>query len=197
MRIRRAALIGFSVSYLAALVVALPSSSPAARPQEAPTAWIHPEATTASIERGLTAYAQRLTVFANAVNAYEDNVAAAAFRAAEARQQSATTSLAESTGTRSTPAPTTTAASSAEAPGAIWSCIIGHESGGDPTAVNSSSGASGLYQFETGTWQANGGGQYAPTAAQATPAEQTQIAEQTQAADGWSPWIGDGCTPLG
>jgi hypothetical protein len=63
--------------------------------------------------------------------------------------------------------------------------------------VNPSSGDGGLYQFNVNTWLSNGGGQYAPNAQSATPAQQTQIAEQTQAADGWSPWVGDGCTPLG
>lgn len=85
-------------------------------------------------------------------------------------------------------------AAPAEAPGPIWACIIRHESGGDPTAVNPSSGAGGLYQFLPSTWQANGGSGLPEDA----PASvQTAEAMRVQAQEGWSPWIGDGCTPLG
>lgn len=38
--------------------------------------------------------------------------------------------------------------------------IVERESGGDPTAVNSSSGASGKYQFMQGTWDANAPSKY-------------------------------------
>jgi hypothetical protein len=82
----------------------------------------------------------------------------------------------------------------------IWGCIIQHESGGDPSAVNPSSGAGGLFQFMPTTWRANGGDSgdgatYLPE--DASVSKQWAIATSTQAADGWSPWIGDGCTPLG
>lgn len=77
---------------------------------------------------------------------------------------------------------------------AIWGCIIQHESGGDPTAVNPSSGAGGLFQFEPATWQSNGG---TGLPEDASVSEQWSIAEATQAKDGWYPWVGDGCTPVG
>lgn len=79
----------------------------------------------------------------------------------------------------------------------IWACIIQHESGGDPTAQNAHSTASGLFQFLDTTWISNGGGVYGPRAMDATAAEQWVIAEATEARDGWSPWRGDGCTPVG
>ena len=75
----------------------------------------------------------------------------------------------------------------------MWGCIIAHESGGNPTVVNASSGAGGLFQFLPSTWISNGGGQYAPLPEEATAAQQWAIAIATQARDGWSPWTGDGC----
>ena len=104
----------------------------------------------------------------------------------------ATTSGAASTGTSSATQSTATDAYGSNA--SIWACIIDHESGGDPSAVNQGSGAGGLFQFELGTWQANGG---TGEPQDASTAEQWAIAEATQASEGWSPWIGDGCTPLG
>ena len=129
----------------------------------------------------------RIEALAQAIE-QADNAAAAAFQAA-AREQAAERASAYAQ-TRSAERPTTTAA---EATGTTWQCIIQRESGGNPTAVNPSSGDSGLYQFSTGTWLSHGGGQYAPTAAQATPAQQTAIAIATQAQDGWRPWASDGC----
>lgn len=144
----------------------------------------------------------RLVAFAQAVNTYQlvsystavtaaQESAARAAAAASSASERRTESMSQSSTTTPTPVP------SSDDNSAIWACIIRHESGGDPTAVNRSSGAAGLFQFEVPTWLGNGGGQYAPTASEATPAEQWAIAEATQASDGWSPWIGDGCTPLG
>lgn len=72
-----------------------------------------------------------------------------------------------------------------------WQCVIRHESGGDPTAINAESGDSGLFQFAVSTWLSNGGGKYASQARYATPAEQDAIALATYRADGWSPWAAD------
>lgn len=58
--------------------------------------------------------------------------------------------------------------------------IIAHESGGNPTARNPSSTASGLYQMINGTWKAYGGS--TPTAAQASVAEQNAVADRYVAA---------------
>jgi len=78
--------------------------------------------------------------------------------------------------------------------GGIWGCIIRHESGGDPTAVNRSSGASGLVQFMDSTWHAMG---MAGKASQYAAAVQLAVAARLQAIAGWYPWRGDGCTPVG
>lgn len=76
----------------------------------------------------------------------------------------------------------------------IWACIIRHESGGNPKAVNPRSGASGLVQFEPATWHAMG---MSGEAADYPASVQMAVAYRLQAKAGWSPWIGDGCTPLG
>jgi len=74
---------------------------------------------------------------------------------------------------------------------AAFQCIATRESNNEPTVINSSSGDSGLYQFAIGTWLAFGGGQYAPQAYLATPAEQTAVAYTAWQQDGFSPWNGD------
>lgn len=71
--------------------------------------------------------------------------------------------------------------------GGKWGCIIAHESGGNPRAVNPSSGAGGLFQFLPSSWRAYGGSgrpQDAPVA------EQWRIAYAAYARSGWSPWGG-------
>lgn len=50
------------------------------------------------------------------------------------------------------------------------------ESGGNYTAKNGNSTASGAYQFINSTWRGLGGDQYAPTAREATPEQQDAIA---------------------
>lgn len=72
---------------------------------------------------------------------------------------------------------------------AIFDCIVQKESGGDPTAMNSS-GAAGLFQFMPGTW-ADFGGYY--SAADAPASVQIEKADQVYAEDGLSPWTGDPC----
>lgn len=57
---------------------------------------------------------------------------------------------------------------------AAMAWIIAHESGGNPTAQNPYSTASGLFQMINGTWKAYGGS--TPTAKQASVAEQTAVA---------------------
>lgn len=64
---------------------------------------------------------------------------------------------------------------------AIASC----ESGGDPTAVDSSGTYYGLYQFDMGTW-ASVGGSGSPAAA--SPEEQSYRASLLYARAGSSPW---------
>jgi nucleoid-associated protein YgaU len=74
------------------------------------------------------------------------------------------------------------------APPGGWGPIISCESGGSPTAHNPNSTASGLFQFVNSTWAHYGGTEFAPTAAQATAAEQYIVAERAYAASGTSPW---------
>jgi soluble lytic murein transglycosylase-like protein len=63
--------------------------------------------------------------------------------------------------------------------------IAACESGGDPTAVDSSGTYYGLYQFDMGTW-ASVGGQGSPAAA--SPAEQSYRASLLYSRAGSSPW---------
>jgi len=80
---------------------------------------------------------------------------------------------------------------------AAFHCIAyKHESGGNPTAVNPSSGDGGLYQFNPGTWQAvlerAGITGYPPRAEEATVAQQDTGAYEAWLQDGFQPWTGDG-----
>jgi len=74
-------------------------------------------------------------------------------------------------------------------------CVIAHESGGNPSAVNPTSGAGGLYQFLPSTWAKLGyAGQY-PGGAQTAPVSVQRAAfEQLYAEAGTAPWAPyDGC----
>ena len=72
--------------------------------------------------------------------------------------------------------------------------LVQCESGGNPAAVNNTAAGqqagrpAGLFQIVTGTWLANGGGQFAPTADRATPAQQQIVADRIYASQGASPW---------
>ncbi|MGW7534353.1 LysM peptidoglycan-binding domain-containing protein [Amycolatopsis sp. NPDC054798] len=72
--------------------------------------------------------------------------------------------------------------------------IVKCESSGNPTAVNNTAAGqragrpAGLFQIVTKTWLANGGGQFAPTADKATPAQQQVVADRIYAAQGSAPW---------
>jgi resuscitation-promoting factor RpfC len=74
---------------------------------------------------------------------------------------------------------------------AFQACVIQRESGGNPAAVNPSSGAGGLYQFLPSTWQALG---HSGLPENASVAEQNQAFQQEFAQSGtaaWAPY--DGC----
>lgn len=104
------------------------------------------------------------------------------------------------------PAPTTTAVPVTStgsdllstAPGyvqAAFACIRGIESHNEPTVVNSSSGDGGLYQFNSGTWEAvigraNGVG-FPPRAEEASVVQQDNVAFWAYEQDGFQPWNGD------
>ncbi|MBP2475035.1 nucleoid-associated protein YgaU [Crossiella equi] len=68
-----------------------------------------------------------------------------------------------------------------------WNALAQCESG-NRVNTNTGNGYYGLYQFDRGTWLANGGGKYAPYAHQATREQQTEIAARLFAARGPQPW---------
>ena len=69
-------------------------------------------------------------------------------------------------------------------------CIIQRESGGNPHAVNPSSGAGGLFQFMPSTWASLG---YYGAPQNASVATQYGAFQKLYAEMGTSPWAGDGC----
>jgi hypothetical protein len=74
---------------------------------------------------------------------------------------------------------------------AFQACVIQRESGGNPAAVNPSSGAGGLYQFLPSTWAALG---HSGLPENASVAEQNQAFQQEFAQSGTSAWAPfDGC----
>lgn len=75
---------------------------------------------------------------------------------------------------------------------AFEACVINNESGGNPTIVNPSSGAGGLFQFLPSTWASLGMGY--PGGAQTAPVSVQYAAFfKLYAEAGTSPWSGDGC----
>ena len=76
-------------------------------------------------------------------------------------------------------------------------CIRAHESGGNYTAQNSVSSASGAYQFIDSTWRSTlrsmgRGGEYS-RAKYAPPSYQDMVAYHVVNTVGMSPWRGSGC----
>jgi hypothetical protein len=77
------------------------------------------------------------------------------------------------------------------ASGSYEACVIRTESGGNPHAVNSSSGAGGLYQFLPSTWHSLG---YSGSPQDAPVSVQREAFRQLHAQAGTSPWSpSDGC----
>ncbi|WP_406175575.1 transglycosylase family protein [Streptomyces canus] len=79
------------------------------------------------------------------------------------------------------------AGNSAAADGGVWDRIAQCESGGN-WHINTGNGYYGGLQFSAGTWRAFGGTAYAPTADQATEAQQIAVATKVQRAQGWGAW---------
>jgi resuscitation-promoting factor RpfC len=74
---------------------------------------------------------------------------------------------------------------------AYEACVIRRESGGNPSAVNPSSGAGGLYQFLPSTWASLG---YSGLPQDAPASVQQQAFDKLYAQAGTSPWSpSDGC----
>ena len=82
-----------------------------------------------------------------------------------------------------------------EGMGAFEACVISHESGGNPRAVNPSSGAGGLFQFLPSTWAGLGYASAYPGGAQTAPVSVQEAAfAKLYAEAGTSPWAPyDGC----
>ncbi len=68
-----------------------------------------------------------------------------------------------------------------------WDRVAGCESGGN-WAINTGNGYHGGLQFNQGTWAAHGGGQFAPSANQASRAQQIAVAERVLATQGRGAW---------
>jgi LysM repeat protein len=79
------------------------------------------------------------------------------------------------------------AAGPAQADSVNWDAVAQCESGGN-WSINTGNGYSGGLQFSRSTWQAYGGGQYAPTAGQASRSQQIAVAERTLAGQGIGAW---------
>lgn len=66
-----------------------------------------------------------------------------------------------------------------------WERLAACESGGNPRATNPSGKYRGLFQFDFGTWQANGG---SGDPINASVSEQLRVAKNLYNARGWAPW---------
>lgn len=66
-------------------------------------------------------------------------------------------------------------------------CVIKYESGGNPTAVNATSGAAGLFQIMPFWWDAYGGNRF-------DPETNIALASVIQSQQGWGAWnvVNDG-----
>jgi LysM repeat protein len=71
--------------------------------------------------------------------------------------------------------------------GVNWGAIAACESGGN-WSTNTGNGFYGGLQFSEGTWLANGGGQYAQTAAGASQSQQIAVAQRVLASQGIGAW---------
>ena len=80
-----------------------------------------------------------------------------------------------------------TAGGAQAASGSTWDAVAQCESGGN-WSINTGNGYYGGLQFAQGTWESNGGTQYAPRADLASRAQQIAIAENVLATQGPGAW---------
>ena len=73
------------------------------------------------------------------------------------------------------------------APDSDWDRLAQCEAGGN-WAINTGNGYQGGLQFSPSTWAAYGGGEFAPTANQASREQQIVVAERVLAGQGWGAW---------
>jgi len=71
--------------------------------------------------------------------------------------------------------------------GVNWNAIAACESGGN-WGTSTGNGYYGGLQFSEGTWLANGGGQYASTAAGASRSQQIAVAQRVLGSQGIGAW---------
>lgn len=123
-----------------------------------------------------------LEVWNAAVEKAEAAQAQAAEQAAAAEQRAA----AAQTQTQTQPQPQSQPVSASGACGGSLPpcCVMMRESGGNPTVVNSSSGAAGKWQFMTSTWAGYGG--------YATAAQAPEHVQDAKAAELWAGGAGAG-----
>jgi hypothetical protein len=92
---------------------------------------------------------------------------------------------------QATPAPShRTQSAPAAAGGSVWDSLAQCETGGNWSHPTVSGGFSGGLMFHYATWNAMGGQAYAPTAGQATRAQQIDVAQRVLSSQGWGAWPG-------
>ncbi|WP_067531043.1 resuscitation-promoting factor Rpf1 domain-containing protein [Nocardia crassostreae] len=79
------------------------------------------------------------------------------------------------------------AGNASAAPDSDWDRLAQCEAGGS-WQINTGNGYQGGLQFSPSTWISHGGGEFAPTANQASREEQIVIAEKVLATQGWGAW---------
>jgi hypothetical protein len=110
-----------------------------------------------------------------------------AARAVSAASAAPTAQSPSAVSTANTAAPAVTAVPSYSGSGVNWYAIANCESGGN-WSTNTGNGFYGGLQFTESTWLANGGGQYASTAAGASASEQIAVAQRVLASQGIGAW---------
>jgi uncharacterized protein YabE (DUF348 family) len=93
----------------------------------------------------------------------------------------------ERVGTKARPAPKPTPTPAVSSSGLNWDAVAACESGGD-WSIDTGNGFYGGLQFTNSTWQAYGGGAYAPQANEASREAQIAIAEKVYAGQGAGAW---------
>jgi hypothetical protein len=68
-----------------------------------------------------------------------------------------------------------------------WDAVAGCEAGGN-WGINTGNGYHGGLQFSQGTWASHGGGEFAPSANQATREQQIAVGERVLATQGRGAW---------
>jgi uncharacterized protein YabE (DUF348 family) len=93
----------------------------------------------------------------------------------------------ERVGTKTRPAPKPAPTPAVSSSGLNWDAVAACESGGN-WAIDTGNGFYGGLQFTNSTWQAYGGGAYAPQANEASREAQISVAERVYASQGAGAW---------